>query len=204
MDNIPNFIRCPSCTSGQIHELGPAIQPIVICAACHTAFCFVHRLLVYESGNPHENMTCAKYDSYLADPLHFRSAHQRGQDAALRERHEARCMARARERVQRLLAASGARERREAAAREDRGRRARARREQARFDEQRRRAAAERRRRANELARQRAEDAQSEMAVTRTTKACPRCRIRIEKNEGCMHMTCECTQCLVRAGGGGL
>lgn len=168
----------------------------MICAACHTTFCFSHRLLVYAPGSPHENMTCPEYDSYLADPLHFKSAYQREQDAALRERREAECVARAGERVHRIMserrAASDARAgRAAAAAREERERRERARREQERYEEERRRTALLRRRRADDVARKRAENAQSETMVTQTTKACPRCRVRIEKNEGCMHMTCE-------------
>lgn len=66
---------------------------------------------------------------------------------------------------------------------ERRGRAARAR---ARLE----RADAERRRRAAEVVRRHGEELRSEVAVAWTTKGCPRCGTRIEKNEGCMHMTC--------------
>lgn len=85
---------------------------------------------------------------------------------------------------------------------EERERRERARREQARYDEQQQREAAERRRRADEIARRRHEDIQSERTIDRVTKSCPGCGSRIEKNEGCMHMTCTkcryefCWECL--------
>lgn len=144
-------------------------------------------------------MSCAEYDAYLADPLHFTSAHQREQERALHERREAECVRRAGERVDRILreqrraAADGVRERRReaAAAREGRERRERAQREQVRYEEERARVQAERRRRAEEVERRKREEWQSETTVVQTTKACPRCRARIEKDEGCMHMTCK-------------
>lgn len=36
------------------------------------------------------------------------------------------------------------------------------------------------------------EDAKSRQLATVTTKRCPSCRERIEKNAGCLHMTCPC------------
>lgn len=162
-------------------------------------------------------MSCAEYDAYLLDPLGFRSAHQREHDRARRARHEAACLARARVRVDEILRERELQQAAAAAA-ADTGRRRRRREEEVEAAARRRRAAAEveaeaeakaarrvraararaqlervdaeRRRRAAEVERRRGEELRSEVAVARTTKGCPRCGTRIEKNEGCMHMTC--------------
>ena len=206
---MPNFTRCPhpDCGSGQVHEGGDA-HPFVTCAACDTQFCLRHRVPTrQEPPSQHETMSCDEYDRYLADPLRFRSEHQRQQERAEMERREAEAVARARGRMERILeqrraaaaaAAAAAAEEgrrgrrrgREDAARQERERgdelerRERARLEETRYEEERSRAEAERQARANDILRRRAEDEQSEWLIGVSTKGCPRCARRIEKNEG--------------------
>lgn len=226
LDDMPNFVRCPTCPSGQIHEPrhehdededpDAPQSDVVVCAACHTTFCLQHRTPLGRpphhqqqhpehprapAAGPHDDMSCAEYDAYLADPQTFRSAHERAAARAARDRREAACMARARARVERLLLLRGRRrdgqqqhhdDDEEEEGEENRENRERvARQERARYDEARRRADAERREAAAAVLRRRGEEACSEGVVARTTKACPRCGRRIEKDEGCMHMTCE-------------
>lgn len=220
---MPNFVRCPTCPSGQIHEPrhehddddedpDAPHSEVVVCAACHTTFCLQHRTPLGRprhqqhaehprapAAGPHDDMSCAEYDAYLADPQTFRSAHQRAAARAARDRREAACMARARARVERLLLLRGRRrdgqqqhhddDDEEEEEKENRERVARQ--ERARYNEARRRADAGRREAAAAVLRRRVEEACSEGVVARTTKACPRCGRRIEKDEGCMHMTCE-------------
>ncbi|KAL2292692.1 hypothetical protein FJTKL_07786 [Diaporthe vaccinii] len=231
--DMPNFTRCPNpdCNSGQVHEGGES-HPFVTCAACKTQFCFRHGVPTQPQqqspSSQHENMSCDEYDRYLADPLRFRSEHQRQQDRAAVERREFEAVARARARVDRILeqrraaaaaaaaaaeesrrskeaedAARGERERKRREEAEDAARRERehrereereerARLEEMRYEEERARAEAERQARAAELLRRKQEDEQSEWLIGISTKGCPRCAKRIEKNEGCMHMTCPC------------
>lgn len=210
--HMPNFTRCPNpdCNSGQVHEGGDS-RPFVTCAACNTQFCFrhgiptQHRQQQSPSSSQHENMSCDEYDRYLADPLRFRSEHQRQQERNAVERRELEAVARARERMDKILeqrrtaaaaAAAAADESRrkqkeeENAAREERERREReereerARVEQRRYEEERAKAEAERRARAADVLRRKAEDEQSEWLIGVSTKGCPRCAKRIEKNEG--------------------
>ncbi|KAL1858926.1 hypothetical protein Daus18300_009796 [Diaporthe australafricana] len=196
---MPNFIRCPNpnCDSGQVHEGGES-QPVVTCAACNTEFCFRHRIPLQPQQQPpsqHENMSCDEYDQYLADPHHFRSDHQRQQERAAVERRELEVVQHARERMERVLQqrrAADGRKRRDISAREERERSRRALLEERRFQTERERAEQERRERADEIQRRRLEDEWSEQLIEVSTKGCPRCAKRIEKNEGCMHMTCPC------------
>lgn len=212
--DMPDFTRCPNpdCDSGQVHEGGDA-HPFVTCAACNTQFCFRHRIPTQprpeqQTPSQHENMTCDEYDCYLADPINFRSDHQRQQERTAVERREGEAVARARERMEKMLerrreaaeasaaaaeenmrireeraqgqdAARLARERREREAREER-----ARLEARRYAEERERAERERRARAEEVLRRRVEDENSEKLIVVSTKACPGCGNRIEKNEG--------------------
>lgn len=204
--DMPNFTRCPNpaCGSGQVHEGGDG-RPFVTCAACNTQFCFRHRIPTrQEPPSQHESMSCDEYDRYLADPLRFRSDHQRQQERAEVERREAEAVSRARARMERILeqrraataVAEEGRRRREDAAREQRmrreerenreevERRERARLEEERYEEERARAEAERQARANDILRRKAEDEQSEWLIGVSTKGCPQCAKRIEKNEG--------------------
>jgi parkin len=38
-------------------------------------------------------------------------------------------------------------------------------------------------------------DREARECIERTTKSCPKCHVRIEKNGGCMHMTCAQANC---------
>lgn len=207
--DMPNFTRCPNpdCNSGQVHEGGES-HPLVTCAACRTQYCFRHGVPTQpqqqSSTSQHENMSCDEYDRYLADPLRFRSEHQRQQERVAVERRELEAVTRARARMDRILeqrraavatAAAVAEESRrrkevEDAARDERERREReereerARLEERRYEEERARAEAERRARAAEILRRKEEDEQSEWLIGVSTKGCPRCAKRIEKNEG--------------------
>ncbi|KAM7210154.1 hypothetical protein V8F06_014460 [Rhypophila decipiens] len=69
-----NFVLC-KCGIGQIHETGAA-QPIVTCLHCRGKSCFVHRMAW------HENLTCAEYDALQKDPVGFRSSFERDHEAA--------------------------------------------------------------------------------------------------------------------------
>lgn len=248
--DMPNFTRCPNpdCDSGQIHEGGDA-HPFVTCAACNMQFCFRHGIPTQrpeQSPSQHEDMSCDEYDRYLADPMNFRSDHQRQQERAAVERREEEAVARARERMEQILerrqeaaiAADGSKRTRgekkqkeENAAREVRERRGleirerrereqrqrqelrdreqrqrqerrerkdrearerkereereeRARLEQRRYEEEREKAELERKARAEEILLRKMEDEQSERLIEVSTKGCPRCEKRIEKNEG--------------------
>lgn len=186
LEDLPGFTRCPNpgCGSGQIHE---GAGPVATCTACATRFCLRHRApLSPPAASPHGDMSCPEYDAYLADPLRFRSGHQRRQERDRRDAREHEALRRARGRVEEVVAlrrrgraAAG-----EAAAREEAGRRERAERERALYEEEQRRAGEERRRRAGEIERRRAEDLQSERRIEVSTKGCPRCAARIEKDEG--------------------
>ncbi|CAN8102614.1 unnamed protein product [Discula destructiva] len=231
IDALPNFIRCPRCPSGQLHE-DAHTQPIVHCAACATAFCFAHRiplvaaaisstsLHAHAHAHAHGNMSCAEYDAYLADPRHFRSAFEREQERARIAASETAAVARAQQRVERVMAqrralaqAEAAREDGERAAQErEKGRERerererqdqqamreaaecaeRARVEEGKYREARAREARERELAAVEVERRKLEDLHSERTAMQITKVCPACMVRIEKNEGCMHMACRC------------
>lgn len=79
-------------------------------------------------------------------------------------------------------AEDAARDERERKEREEREERARL--EEMRYEEERARAEAERQARADDILRRKAEDEQSEWLIGVSTKGCPRCAKRIEKNEG--------------------
>lgn len=204
--DMPNFTRCPNpeCGSGQVHDGGDT-HPFVTCAACNMQFCFRHRIPTQQQPpSEHETMSCDEYDLYLSDPMRFRSEHQRQQERAEMERRELEAVARARARMDKILeqrhaaaataaaADDEARRKREEeeAAREERERREReereerARVEERRYEQELERARAERRARAEEIMRREAEDKQSEWLIGVSTKGCPQCATRIEKNEG--------------------
>lgn len=190
LEDLPDFTRCPNpgCASGQIHEGGDGARPVVSCAACGTTFCFRHRVQLDPASSPHGDMSCSEYDAYIADPLGFRSDHERRQEHQRREAREHEAVRRARgrfeEEVRRRRRAPGERDRDREAAREEAERVERARRERVLYEEERTRVDGERRKRAEEIERRRLEDLQSERRIEVSTKGCPRCAARIEKNEG--------------------
>ena len=158
-----NFVWCRNCDFGQIHS-GGASHPVVRCQACDFLSCFTHSIPW------HHRLTCEEYDQMLEDPEGFRSALDR-------EEHEAE-----RTRLQQE---------------EDDRQEARLRKERTQQEAE----AAARRKELAERARQRklqkqrlVEDALSMTTVRATTKQCPgrSCKLPIEKNEGCAHMTCKC------------
>lgn len=132
-------------------------------------------------------MSCDEYDQYLADPLHFRSDHQRQQERAAVERREDEAVQRARQRMERMLQQrrdADEMNRKDVSAREERERRRRALLEGRRYQEERGRAERERRERADDIQRRRVEDEWSEQLIEVSTKSCPQCAKRIEKNKG--------------------
>lgn len=140
-------------------------------------------------------MSCDEYEAYLADPRNFRSDHQRQQECAERESRELEAVRRARSRVEMVMMRRQQQKREAHDAAVARGceeegeegeteRLERARREQERYEEERMRAAAEGQRRAEGVERRRVEDLWSERRIVVSTKACPRCAARIEKDEG--------------------
>ncbi|OAQ73184.2 ring finger domain-containing protein [Pochonia chlamydosporia 170] len=77
MSQSPNFIWCTSpCGSGQIHD--PS-SPLVTCLHCGHKSCFTHQI------SWHENLTCAQYDSLLADPESFEISNDDATRALVRD-----------------------------------------------------------------------------------------------------------------------
>lgn len=77
MSQSPNFIWCTSpCGSGQIHD--PS-SPLVTCLHCGHKSCFMHQI------SWHENLTCAQYDSLLADPESFEISNDDATRALVRD-----------------------------------------------------------------------------------------------------------------------
>lgn len=61
LENDTEFIICPrqGCGFGQLHA-GGREDPVVICGACGTKTCFVHRDIVW-----HEGLNCEEYDEIM-------------------------------------------------------------------------------------------------------------------------------------------
>ncbi|KAI0125114.1 hypothetical protein BJ170DRAFT_488770 [Xylariales sp. AK1849] len=185
----PGFVWCPAnCGSGQIHEAGND-QPIIRCAKCRHKFCFRHQVAW------HEQLTCAEYDGFLEDPVHFRSRFdiesEEFENKVLAERlarHEQEDADR--RYAQTLLDAdhvAGA-NRQAAKERAERDRQAAA--ERARVEAERKNVWENTERMRRDAAKRKADEEKSEKLVKKTTKPCPNCGWAIEKNEGCSHMTC--------------
>ncbi|KAM7192229.1 hypothetical protein V8F33_008503 [Rhypophila sp. PSN 637] len=158
------FVLC-KCGTGQIHETGAA-QPIVTCLQCRGKSCFVHRMAW------HENLTCVEYDALQKDPVGFDSSFERGNEAC-------RGAERGSRRAPGQQSGEGV---------DGRGQKGIARG---------RKASTERdmleKLRAEALKRREDENA-SAATIDQTTKQCPGCKCRIERNRGCSHMTCtNCT-----------
>jgi IBR domain, a half RING-finger domain len=156
----------PNCESGQIHNEG-ADAPIITCVACGARSCFTHQRLW------HEGLTCEEFETGVSPSSRKRrlTAQERAdQEMATRLQQQE-------EENNRAAAAQLQRERDLAAERE-------------RQEEEANRKARE----AQELlARQRAEERASEREILGISKKCPgrRCSWRIQKNDGCDHMTCK-------------
>jgi hypothetical protein len=184
VSQIPNLFQCPTanCESAQIHESGDA-SPIVTCAKCNGRFCFTHRVAW------HEDLTCAEYDAFLADPRGFRSRREIENERAERENREHRRLRRTQEEADSRVARGlleeeqrGEERRRAEVRRREREERERAERERRREE---RRVMEERRRRMQiEAERKRREEQANLDTISRTTKNCPRCKWPIEKNHG--------------------
>lgn len=138
--------------------------------------------------------SCEEYDSYLANPVHFQNRAQRQAKVYEDEDEEARRLQRAIDDAEAMFqqALLGERQAAEERVRFEQARRERERREaeeRARLEELRRKAEEEERERARLLA----ESAASEQVARQTTKPCPFCGVRIQKNGGCDHI--HCTAC---------
>lgn len=135
--------------------------------------------------------SCEEYDSYLANPANFQNRAQRQAKLYEIEDEEARRLQRAIDDAEAMFqrALLGERQAAEERVRSEQARRERERREaeeRARQEERRRRAEEEER----ERTRLRAESFASEQVARQTTKPCPFCGVRIQKNGGCDHMHC--------------
>ncbi|KAK7442393.1 hypothetical protein CaCOL14_001213 [Colletotrichum acutatum] len=160
MAEADKFIWCTAnCGSGQLHDTGGE-QPIVTCLHCGQRSCFSHNVTW------HENLSCQEYDALLQDPENFRSRIEMEYDefdSARQAQEDAdRAMA------QGLMAEQQA---------------------EIQQNEARERAERERARKAVALARKvaarrKAEEEQSRVTVSQTTKPCPGCGWAIEKNSG--------------------
>ena len=207
MQAEPNFRWCPApnCEAGQVHEGGDG-EPLIICFSCHAKSCFRHR-------TPwHDGKTCLEVENEDQptgiDPA--RASHSRfslrqlysrpsmidvggirrpetkqetkDRKFATRLHKEDEKEKRKQERRQKALEQErNAEEEREAKAQRD----AEAQRQ---ADIQRKNAEAE-----ETLRRKRQEEKATAATVNAVTKACPgrSCGWRIQKNEGCDHMTCK-------------
>ncbi|KAI9775392.1 MAG: hypothetical protein M1839_001247 [Geoglossum umbratile] len=159
----------PNCESGQIHNEG-ADAPIITCIACGARSCFTHQRLW------HDGLTCEEVETGV-------SPTSRARRLTPQERADQRMAAR--------LQQEEEESNRAAAAQLQRVRDRAATQERARQAEEDRKA-----REARELlARQRAEEQASEREIRGISKKCPgkRCTWRIQKNDGCDHMTCRPT-----------
>lgn len=140
-------------------------------------------------------------DAYLADPLHFKSAHQLDQERALLIQHEQAALQRTQARVEKILltdqrANTNTTTNEEQEQEHEHHHRRRRRRRlleeshrqlalsQAQQQQQQQAAA--------DIARRRREEALSARTIEVVTRACPGpgCAARIEKDAGCMHMRC--------------
>lgn len=172
----PNFRWCTAagCSSGQVHPDGAA-YPLIICNSCRSLSCFTHQCPW------HEGMTCLDFDNPEAT---FEWSEQMRKDRKLAihllkeeeenmpsqgGRHKGKRPVRAEDSVQRGSKRHGG--------------------------EAQRRKGKERERKVHHAQevriRQRNEESATEELLRANTTACPGgCGWRIEKNDGCDHMTC--------------
>ncbi|KAG9307464.1 hypothetical protein G9A89_017294 [Geosiphon pyriformis] len=182
LSQMEDFRWCknPNCKAGQIH-FEADYAPIMVCNACGQKSCAQHDMPV----NP--DVGCTECEKIRAAWLAEQEANELATKRFL-EREEAE---------ERERQATEARERE--AARQELLRRQQ---EEAEAQERIR----QERERAEEA--RRAEQATNNL-IQSNTKACPRCKSKIEKNGGCNHMTCKapgcgyefCWICLARHGG---
>lgn len=180
------FFRCPTegCGSGQEHTSGEASQ-IITCVKCKERFCFRHRVRWSE----HQAMSYTEFNAFLKDPDHFRSQFQLTNEAvekqkSMEERRRLQQEEQDLEFAQTLVEA----EQRAEAARQvelERHRREKMRRQE-RAAEQERRSAEEQERqaRAQRVRQRKADESANVQKINKTTKRCPGCGWRIEKNGG--------------------
>ncbi|MCJ1307353.1 hypothetical protein MMC25_000999 [Agyrium rufum] len=205
MKDEPNFRWCPApgCDSGQLHDEGDE-SPLIICINCRSKSCFTHQ------GPWHDGKTCLEVDN--DEPSDVEAPPQRpksrfslwtrssgSQEVVIggvrrletkQEKGDRKLAARLtkeQEKEERRAQRKQAVEEREAELqrRHQMEERARAiREEQGRKDAE-----------ANEIKRRRKrEEIATQAMLGEVTKACPgrSCGWRIEKNQGCDHMTCMC------------
>jgi hypothetical protein len=184
VSQIPNFFRCtsPHCESGQIHE-STNNQPIVTCIACGHRSCFRHKVAW------HETLSCAEYDSFLADPINFRSRFEIENERVEREKENEKAARRFQEDMDRAYAQTliEADQRAEAERQAERERQTRMeteRREQQQREDKRRLEEADKERKRQEVVKKQQDESASQSTVQRTTKPCPNCKRPIEKNGG--------------------
>ena len=211
----PNFRWCtaPECRSGQFHSEGVE-SPLMVCNSCRALTCFTHQTPW------HEGMTCAEFDnpeasrdvaddsspfayqgllSSLAEMCGWnretvvggvkrRETDQEKEDRRLamrlfEEQEEAE-----RKRLQEIEQENRRMVEVQLAERQEAERREREAQEVRRHELERRRQVQEAQR---VRARRQREESQTDTLLQKQTKACPgNCGWRIEKNDGCDHMTC--------------
>lgn len=203
----PNFRWCTKCISGQVHSDG-AESPLIVCDSCRALSCFTHQ-------TPwHEGMTCVEFDNpesiegvskspnapkswglrssivefcdwnreIVVGGVKRKETDQEKNDRKLAMRLFKEQEADERKRLQRIEQEEASRQ----AQAERRDEERRAREAQVQIERQRQVREAQQVR-----ARQQIEESASSNLVEKNTKTCPgKCGWRIEKNDGCDHMTC--------------
>jgi IBR domain, a half RING-finger domain len=211
----PNFRWCTAseCNSGQVHAEG-AESPLMICSSCRMLSCFTHQ------APWHEGMTCVEFDapesaqgtseesncagsggllSSLAEicgrnrEVVVGGVKRRETDQEKNDRKLAMRLFQEQDEIEKKRLQKIEQENRKREEGEVRSRKAQEERERQERELQQQRE--ERQRQAREAKENRAkrqqEDLASKTLVQANTKACPgNCGWRIEKNDGCDHMTC--------------
>lgn len=205
----PNFRWCTACSSGQVHSDG-AESPLIICTSCRAMSCFTHQ-------SPwHEGITCVDFDnlkspeekgkgssllgsrrflSSLTDmcdwnhKINISGVHRKETDQEKKDRKLAMRMVKEQEeeekkRLRRIEQNTRKVAQAKEAERQEKARRVREAQEKA-----------ERERQAKETqkirARQQKEESATDALLQKITQPCPgKCGWRIEKKDGCDHMTC--------------